>query len=169
MRLRKGVHARLCKSTTRLNQSEMSCEAKASNLLHLDITSLSFFSHSLFKLVCFNLKRINVPKLQKVLQNCTFQLSFFNLDESMRSDEVDWVVGVEELRVGQPLLAVVDESAQLFVQKSGDSLGSLVISVLHSVTVGDNYWWVSRQTWCKLSVGKMDFTWRTKLILWDPC
>ena len=51
----------------------------------------------------------------------------------MGSDEVDGVLRVEELRVGQPLLPIVDEATQLFVQKSGHCFGALVVRVLDSV------------------------------------
>jgi hypothetical protein len=54
------------------------------------------------------------------------------LNKSVSSNEVDGVLRVEELGVGQTLLPVVDKAGKLLIKKSGNSFCSLVISVFYS-------------------------------------
>ncbi len=54
------------------------------------------------------------------------------LNKSVSSNEVDGVLRVEELGVGQTLLPVVDQAGKLLIKKSGNSFCTLVISVFYS-------------------------------------
>lgn len=54
------------------------------------------------------------------------------LNKSVSSNEIDGVLRVEELGVGQTLLPVVDKAGKLLIKKSGNSFCSLVISVFYS-------------------------------------